>query len=112
MITAALKHEEIEKHPESITKIKYFINKYNWEGINFSSEKGTKIEKNNLIIVLNVLYAKHEKIYPSYVSKQNSNCYKQVIPLIMIPNGEGWHYFAEKKQLFALSRGISVIFIA
>ena len=95
MITVALKHEEKEKHPESITKIKSFINKYNWEGINFSSEKETKIEKNNLIINLNVLY---EKIYPSYVSKQNSNCYKQVIPLIMIPNGEGWHYFAEKNN--------------
>ena len=28
-----------------------------------------------------------KKIYPAYVSKNNSNCQKQVI-LLMIPNGE------------------------
>ena len=30
---------------------------------------------------------KKEKIYPAYVSRNNSNCEKQVI-LLMIPNGE------------------------
>ena len=32
-----------------MTKIKLFINKYNWEGINFPSEKDDckKFEKNN-----------------------------------------------------------------
>ena len=64
-----------------------------------------KIEKNNLTIVLNVLYAKKEKIYPVYVSKNNSKRGKQVIPL-MTPNGEGWHYLAIKK-LSALLRGIT-----
>ena len=36
--------------------------KYNWEGINFPSEKDDwkKNEKNNRIIDLNVLYAKKE----------------------------------------------------
>ena len=32
-----------------------------------------KIEKNNSVIALNVLYSKNEKIYPAYVSKHNSN---------------------------------------
>ena len=32
-----------------------------------------KIEKNNVTIALNVLYAKKEKIYPTYVSKYNLN---------------------------------------
>ena len=50
-----------------------------------------KIEKNELKIVLNVLYTKIEKIYPAYVSKHNANREKQVI-LLMIPNREGWHY--------------------
>ena len=40
---------------------------------------GKKIEKNKEIIDLNVLYAKKEKIYPTYVSKHNSNREKQVI---------------------------------
>ena len=34
-----LYHEEIGKHPERIKKIKPFINKYNWEGKNYRSEK-------------------------------------------------------------------------
>ena len=36
-VTVALNHEEIGKNPERITKIKPFINKYKWEGINFPS---------------------------------------------------------------------------
>ena len=46
---------------------------------------GKKIEENNVIIALNVLYSKKEKIYPAYVSKQNSNREKQVI-LVMTSN--------------------------
>ena len=34
-----LNHEEIGTHSERIAKIKPFINKYNWEGMNFPSEK-------------------------------------------------------------------------
>ena len=62
-VTIALNHKEIKKDPERITKIKPFINKYNWEGINFPSEEDgwKEFEKNNVTIVLNVLYAKEEK---------------------------------------------------
>ena len=79
----------MKKDPQRVTKIKPFINKYKWEGINFSSEKDDckKIEKNNVAIVLNVLYAKKEKTYPVFVSKHNSNRKKQVI-LLMISNGD------------------------
>ena len=50
------------------------------------------------------MYAKNEKIYPVYVSKQNSKREKQAF-FLMIPKGEGWHYFAVKK-LSALLKGI------
>ena len=75
-----LNHEEIKKDTQRITKIKPFINKYNWEGINFPSQKDNwkKVEKNNVTIALNVFYAKKEKIYAAYVSKPNSNPEKQV----------------------------------
>ena len=75
IITIALSYEEIKKDPQRITKIKTFINKYNWEWINVPSDKGDwkNIEKNNVTISLNVLYAKKEKIYPAYVSKYNPN---------------------------------------
>ena len=58
-----LNDEEIKKDPQRITKIKHFINKYNWEGINFPSEKDDwkKTDKNNVAIGLDVLYAKKEK---------------------------------------------------
>ena len=38
-VTVALNHEEIKKGPQRITKVKLFINKYNWEGTHFPSEK-------------------------------------------------------------------------
>ena len=38
-VTVSLNHEEIKKGLQRITKTKPFISKYNWEGINFPSEK-------------------------------------------------------------------------
>ena len=55
------------------------------------------------------MYAKKEKIYPAYVSKQNSNRKKQVI-LLMIPNREKWHYLAVKKLISLLRRITSKIY--
>ena len=59
-VTVALNQKGIRKHSETKTKVKPFINKYYWEGKYFASEKDDwkKIEKNNLTIALNVLYAK------------------------------------------------------
>ena len=53
------------KLPEIITKIKPITNKYNWEKINFPSEKDDwkKIEKNNVTIALNVFYVNKRKKY-------------------------------------------------
>ena len=59
---------------QRMTKIKTFINKYNQEEINFRSEKDDwKKFENNVAIDLNVLNSKKEKIYPVYVSKNNSD---------------------------------------
>ena len=38
-VPVALNHEESKKDPQRITKIKPFINRYNWGGINFPSKK-------------------------------------------------------------------------
>ena len=105
--TVALNYEEIKKDSQRITKIKPFINKYNWERINFPSKQDDqkKFEKNNVKITLDVFFAKKVKIYPAYRSKHNPNREKQVI-LLMIANGEKWHYLAVNK-LSALLRGIT-----
>ena len=70
-VTVALNYQKIKKDPQRIKIIKPFINKYNWKGIHFPSEKDDwkKFEKNNVAIALNVLYIKKGKTYPAYVSK-------------------------------------------
>ena len=63
----------MEKDLQRITKIKLFIDKYTWEGINFPSEKDhlKKFEKNSVTVTSNVLYIKKEKNISCYVSKHN-----------------------------------------
>ena len=89
--------KKLKKDPQRITKNKPFVNKYNWEGVNFSSKKDDwkKFEKNNVIIALNVLYAKKVKIYTAYVSKHSSDRENHVV-FLMIPSYEGWYYLAVK----------------
>ena len=84
-VTVTLNYKKIKKDPQRTTKIKPFINKCNWEVINFPSEKvyWKKFKKKNATIALNVSYSKKEKTYPAYVTKYNSNRKKQVILLII-----------------------------
>ena len=60
------------------------------------------------------MYTKKGNMYPAYVSKHNSNREKKVI--LMISNGEKWHYItAKKNQLYyydELHQKIMVILIA
>ena len=83
----ALNDQTIEKHPERISKLKPFINKYNWKGINFpaGSKEWQKSERKNDRVALNILYVKHnaKKISVIYKSNYNNKRKKQVI-LVMI----------------------------
>ena len=56
----ALNYQTIEKDPQRISKLKPYINKYNWKGIEFpaGSKEWQKFEQNNKTIALNTLYAK------------------------------------------------------
>ena len=105
----ALNYQNIEKHSERISKLKPYINKYNWKGIKFPAEpeEWKKFERNNKTIALNVLYIPHntKTISVAYRSEYNNKCKKQVI-LFMITNGKTWHYLAVK-SLFALLQGMS-----
>ena len=107
-VTLALNLDNIDNHPERISKIKPFIDQYNWKDIDFpsTSKDWRKLELNNEI-ALNILYVPHNtrKIQVVYKSKQNLTCDKQVI-LLMITGGEKWHYLAVK-NLPGLLRGIT-----
>ena len=96
--TLALNLDNIDNHPERISKIKPFINQYNWKDIDFppTNKDWKKFELNNKV-ALNILYIPHNtrKIQVAYKSKNNLTCNKQVI-LLMITNGEKWHYLTVK----------------
>ena len=57
-ITARLNYQNIDCHPERISKIKPFINNYNWKDIEFPSHSKDwrKFECNNKAIALNILF--------------------------------------------------------
>ena len=72
----ALNDQTTETHPERISKLKLYINEYNWEGINFpaGSEEWQKFEKNNDTIAFNILYIEKftNKKSAAYKSKYNN----------------------------------------
>ena len=108
-LTVALNHEQIKKDQQRITKIKPFIDQYNWKEIDFQShgKDWNEFEKNNKRIALNILYVPHntEEIRHAYKSKHNLKRENQVT-LLKITGGEKWHYLAVKK-LSALLKGIT-----
>ena len=98
-IVVALNHQNIENHPERISNIKPFIDQYNWERIDFPAgiKDWKKFVRNNKTIAVNILYIPHNEktINPAYKSKYNRKRENQVV-LLMITNGEQWHYIALK----------------
>ena len=84
-LTVALNYQNIKKDPERITKIKPFIDKYNWNEIDFPSHSKDwkKFELNNKSIALNIFYVPHntKNIRHEYKLKYNLTCENQVILL-------------------------------
>ena len=105
-VTLALNLDKIDNRPQRISKIKPFIDQYNWNEIDFpsTSKDWKKFELNNEI-ALNILYVPHntKKIPIAYKSKHNLTCEKQVI-LLMISNGKNWHYLVVNILLGLLKR--------
>ena len=107
-VTLALNLDKIKKVPQRISKIKPFIEQYNWKDIDFisTSKDWRKFESNNEI-ALNSLCVPHNtrKIHVAYKSRHNLTCDKQVI-LLIISNGEKWYYLVIK-NLPGLLKGIT-----
>ena len=107
-VKLALNYDKIDRNPQRISKIKPFIEEYNWKDIDFSStsKDWKKFELNNEV-VFNTLYVPHntKKIEIAYKSKHNLTREKQVI-LLMISNGKNWHYLVVK-SLSGLLTGIT-----
>ena len=97
-VTLALNLDKIRKNPQRISKIKPFIDQYSWKDIDFPamSKDWKKFELNNEI-ALNILYVPHNtrKIHVAYKTKHNLTRENQII-LLMIRDGEKWHYLTVK----------------
>ena len=107
-LTAALNHQNIEKNPQRISKIKPFIDQYNWKEIDFPSDSKDwkKLEQNNKTIALNILFLPYtKKIRLAYKSKHSFKRENQVI-LLMIADGKKWYYL-DVRSVPALLRGIT-----
>ena len=86
-----LNHKTIQTHPERKSKLKPYINKYNWEGIYFPArpKEWKKFEQSHKTITLNILFIppNTKTISVVYRSEYNNKCKNQVI-LLMITNGK------------------------
>ena len=107
-VTLALNLDKIKKDPQRVSKIKPFIEKYNWEDIDFpsTSKDWKKFECNNEV-ALNILYVPYDtkKNNIAYKSKNNLTQEMQII-LLMISDGQKWHYLVAK-NLSGLLGGIT-----
>ena len=87
-----LNYQNIEKDPPRISKLKSYINKYNWEGIKFPAgpKEWKKLERNNKTIALNILFVKYNtKTISAAYRSEHSMSKKEVILLMitMVKNG-------------------------
>ena len=93
-----------------MSKLKPYIDKYNWKDLKFPPDKEDwkKFEQNNKEIALIILFVPHNRkeIKPAYISKYNHKRKNQVILLMITDDGERWHYLVVR-SLSALFREIS-----
>ena len=101
-ITAALNYQNITNNCQRTSKLKPFINNYNWKDIEFPSHSYSKdwrkFQCNNKAIALNILYVPYEtkEIRQAYISKHNDKRNNQVNLLMITDATTNWHYLATK----------------
>ena len=74
-LTVALNHQNIGKTPQRISKIKPFIDQYNWKKIDFPPEQNNwkMFKQNNKTIARNIFFIPHstKQTRHAYKSKHN-----------------------------------------
>ena len=94
-----MNYQNIKKNPQRISKIKSFIDQYNWKEIDFPSHQKDwkKSELKNKSFTLNTLFVPYntEQIRPAYKSKYNFKRKNEAI-LLIITDSEKWYYLAVK----------------
>ena len=111
-VIASLHHEEIDFHPERISKLKPYSDLYNWKGMQFpvTINQIEKFEKNNPSIAVNVLYfyspkEGKSKFKIAILRRSDGNASRsKVANLLLITDGEMSHYTAIKSLSRLLTR--------
>ena len=102
--------QNISHHPERISRLRPFINNFNWKDIEFPSHSKDwrRFECNNKTIALNILYVpyKTKQIRQAYISKYNNERNTQVNLLMITDRTSNWHYLVVK-SISGLLRGIT-----
>ena len=108
-VAVELNYDEIGKSHQRVNNGKPFVEKYDWNGVNFPPEipDWKRSESNNKSIALNVLYVPYgeKNIRHAYKSKYNSKREKQII-LLMISDAGKYHYLTVRR-LSALLKGVT-----
>ena len=93
MVIAALRLEEIDSHPERISKLKRFEADFDWSGVRFPiSFRDIKGFESRNQISINVLAVEDRQIY---ICRKSGN-YERVINLMLITENNRKHYVAIK----------------
>ncbi|XP_057308440.1 uncharacterized protein LOC130646281 [Hydractinia symbiolongicarpus] len=107
-LVAALHHEDIAKDPQRISKLRPYIDRYNWQGIEFptSIKDINKFERNNPDIAVNVLYVTGRSFNILRRSTFNERK-RQQANLLLLTDEKKNHYVAIKNLSRLLGSEIS-----
>ena len=105
-----INYQHIGHQTERISRLKPFINNYNWKDIEFpsDSENYRKFEQNNKTIALNIFYVPYntKQVRQAYISEYNYERQNKVHLLKITDETNNWHYLAVK-NVSGLLRGIT-----
>ena len=109
-IISVLHHNELDHHPDRITKLAPYIKNYNWNDISFpTQQKDWKIfERNNPNVALNILSAHSTKKKLNIIRRSDYNhTRKHQVILLMISNNKNNHHYITVKSSSRLCRGVT-----
>ena len=99
-VVAALNYNKINNHPEKTSKLKPFIDNYNWKDIEFPSHSKDwkKFEQNNKTIAHNIFFVPDntKQIRAARISTYYDERDNQVNLLMITDNDKDWHYLTVK----------------
>ena len=95
----SLYHQEIKCHPERMSKIKSFVNNFNWENINFPPQEQDyqQFEMNNKSIALYILQIRDQEKISHYYKPEHNKTRENKVILLMITDNDKQHYLAVKR---------------